>query len=727
MERCASLASGQVDPVIHKKLCTPGGVTLTAEESRHCLLCCVEHGQAQSRHALGKRCVVVLGNTGAGKSAFINLLHGCTFELSADDTMVVSRASAVTELMIIGHTNRSETFAPQVESAAESLGEGFAFADCPGFLDNRGFEINVANAVNVKQTISAAASVLVVVIINYHSLLADRGKGVKDLFHILSGLFGTMAHVKANAPSILLAISKAPVVHPESGRPLTADDHRRRLLDPTGLDAAARELISALNESHVILYHLLERGDATWRTRAQVLAVLRKLEPIAEPSSLFQTAIDDADKESMRGLVMALRETIEVAVGGGEYEAAADAAADALELKRLESDFVSELVDDALHHVIENGLATLRAVVAASEARDEGSGSEGSDEPDSRPKGDGGGDEKVDGGKSGKAVADDHDGARDAIATAVGEQFERARRELHNMACMLTHFACIAEVREKLMRALEEAACQLEGALKATAEEAGKRLVDAPVRELLRAVGENVVPEDAWRGHLENAATKLALHDERLLTEKAAAFWTQVDDAGMVELAGALASGSLARLVFLDANRNHIGDQGAAALAGAIAKGALANLQTLYLHSNRIGDAGAVALAQSLSSGRVGGFAAAAIAGSSAMAEICGGDPREICGDPREICGDAPPLMATLAPGWEAHEDEETGALYFFRAETGETSWEMPRGVVLAKLEKLWLYNNLMGSAGVAALTAAADAALPALKSLDLVGNQAKQ
>ena len=161
-------------------------------------------------------------------------------------------------------------------------------------------------------------------------------------------------------------------------------------------------------------------------------------------------------QESMRGLVMALRETIEVAVGRGEYEAAADAAADALELKRLESDFVSELVDDALHHVIENGLATLRAVVAASEARDEGSGSEGSDEPDSRPKGDGGGEEKVDGGKSGKAVADDHDGARDAIATAVGEQFERARRELHKMACMLTHFACIAEVRSRRLLSATE-------------------------------------------------------------------------------------------------------------------------------------------------------------------------------------------------------------------------------------------------------------------------------
>ena len=162
-------------------------------------------------------------------------------------------------------------------------------------------------------------------------------------------------------------------------------------------------------------------------------------------------------QESMRGLVMALRETIEVAVGAGTYEAAADAAADALELKRLESDFVSGLVDEALHHEIENGLATLRAVVAASEARDEGPGREGVDAPDSRSKGDGGGDEKVDLGKSGKAVADDHDGARDAIATAVGKQFERARRELHKMACMLTHLACIDEVR--LRRPLSATDC----------------------------------------------------------------------------------------------------------------------------------------------------------------------------------------------------------------------------------------------------------------------------
>ena len=89
----------------------------------------------------------------------INLLHGCTFEFA--ERFAVRRDSAVAELMKIGHTNTSETFAPQVEDAAASLGAGFAYADCPGFLDNRGFEINVANAVNVKQMAVAAASVSV--------------------------------------------------------------------------------------------------------------------------------------------------------------------------------------------------------------------------------------------------------------------------------------------------------------------------------------------------------------------------------------------------------------------------------------------------------------------------------------------------------------------------------------------------------------------------------------
>ena len=49
------------------------------------------------------------------------------------------------EIMPIGHSKRSTTFMPQIESGPK----GVIYCDCPGFLDNRGKEINIANAVNI--------------------------------------------------------------------------------------------------------------------------------------------------------------------------------------------------------------------------------------------------------------------------------------------------------------------------------------------------------------------------------------------------------------------------------------------------------------------------------------------------------------------------------------------------------------------------------------------------
>ena len=83
-----------------------------------------------------------------------------------------------------GHAG-GRTFRPDVESALAAFGAGYVYMDCPGFLDNRGPEINIANAVNTRAMISAAKSVRLLVLINFHTLEADRGRGLQDMVRIL--------------------------------------------------------------------------------------------------------------------------------------------------------------------------------------------------------------------------------------------------------------------------------------------------------------------------------------------------------------------------------------------------------------------------------------------------------------------------------------------------------------------------------------------------------------
>ncbi|CAK0884720.1 unnamed protein product, partial [Prorocentrum cordatum] len=460
---------------VARKLADPGAA-LTLEESRSCLVSCVEHGRAQARRAAGKRVVVVVGNTGAGKSAFVNFLHGCAFELDSAERVVVRADSAAKELMKIGHSNKSETFEPQVELAAESFGPDYAFADCPGFLDNRGFEINVANAVNVKRTLVSAASAVVVVIINYHSLLSDRGKGVRDLFHILSGLFGSAENVRKHSRSVLLAISKAPKANPETGSAMSLERLRDRLMDPTGLDAVARELLGAIGGANVLAYHLLGRGDASWPGREEIIARVQSLEALSTPATLFQSAICQEDRESLRCLVASLARGVEATIGAAECQAAADAVADLLELKVVEHGFVAGIVDEAVRSAVDARMLALRAVLA---------------------------------GRQGTGA--DAGGAAEAEPPADAQQFEEARQELREAGALLAALADVAEARGPLEGMLVEAACQLESAVRAAAELAGREQVEASLREALRALQGNAVREvlelpraaEAMRAQLE--------------------------------------------------------------------------------------------------------------------------------------------------------------------------------------------------------------------------------
>lgn len=218
-------SSELIPEIVKEKLQNPS-VSLATTQQLQCLLSCIRLGQREAFKATNLDLVVFVGNTGAGKSTLLNYLHQCEFErvkivenTGAIGTTVtkkvyrVKESSNRKELAKIGHSNQSMTFVPEVFQD-----DPLVYCDCPGFLDNRGSEINIANAVNIKQTIYEAKSVRVIIMVNYHSLYAERTQGVRELSKALLDLFGgTIDKMKENALSILLCISRAPIRHEEDG------------------------------------------------------------------------------------------------------------------------------------------------------------------------------------------------------------------------------------------------------------------------------------------------------------------------------------------------------------------------------------------------------------------------------------------------------------------------------------------------------------------------------
>ena len=261
---------------------------------------------------------------------------------------------------------------------------------------------------------------------------------------------------------------------------MTLEHHRQKLLDPSGLDVMAKELLDAIGEAIVLVYHLLSRGDDSWLRRDSIISRVKALSPIVQPGSLFRSVIVDADKESLRQLVQRLGDVVKADIREAEYDTAVGVVSQMLQLKWVESDFVTAIVDQTVSEAVDGRMAALKSVIFNMRK-----------EVDGGDVGSGGG-----GGSTG-GDSDDGDDPAEANALLVTDahNIDEARRELRSMSLMLVAFAGIMEVREQLTAFLVDAACELECAVKQAAEKAGRRRVDEPLREVLREVGDNVVQE----------------------------------------------------------------------------------------------------------------------------------------------------------------------------------------------------------------------------------------
>ena len=277
----------EVYPLIGERLADPEK-TFSRTDQVRLLTDCVRYGQVNAKALSDKDVIVVLGNTGSGKSTFVNYLAGCQLEEKWIEGQlepvleVLSTASGGErdEVAPIGHSV-SKTFIPQIVAVDRRV-----YCDCPGFRDNRGPEISIANAVNIKQALSQAQSLRMVVLVNYHSLLADRANSFRESLSTLEDLLGSEAAISTYQESLLLGISKCP-----------GGSTREQLRK--GIAPHIPESLSFLKDRLFVFNPL--SPEAGW-DRTGCLGALDGLAPVTEPSSILSVSLSDSDKNALHGL-----------------------------------------------------------------------------------------------------------------------------------------------------------------------------------------------------------------------------------------------------------------------------------------------------------------------------------------------------------------------------------------------------------------------------------------
>jgi hypothetical protein len=311
-----------VASLLGKKLANPT-LKLSTEDSISLLMKCIAHGDAEAEKAQGKDLLIFIGNTGAGKSTTVNYLCGCDMELltpeEAEELQLGDVLESIIrvcpkaeegkpkEVMKIGHSKTSQTFMPQIETM-----DGETYCDCPGFLDNRGAEINIANAVNVRNAITSAKSVRVLMLLNYASLKADRARGLKDMLKISTNLFGNADNLLSHKDSLLIGITNAPV----NDKP-TLERLRKFILDKT---LSITETLS----DRVCVFDPLDRLINGGWNRATLKEKLKNLAPITNHEKLFRTVLTYEDENVLVKIGEEVGARIVRSFGNNDYPRAAE-------------------------------------------------------------------------------------------------------------------------------------------------------------------------------------------------------------------------------------------------------------------------------------------------------------------------------------------------------------------------------------------------------------------
>lgn len=132
-----------------------------------------------------KDALLVVGNTGSGKTTLVQFLAGNNTELYAEEDspgefLIVDKKNRISSATLVSKT----TFPDLTIDREYNVG----IYDCPGFVDTRGAAVDIAATYFIRKVIQSIEQVKIIITVNYPSVRkgVDRGDFLELVRHILS-------------------------------------------------------------------------------------------------------------------------------------------------------------------------------------------------------------------------------------------------------------------------------------------------------------------------------------------------------------------------------------------------------------------------------------------------------------------------------------------------------------------------------------------------------------
>ena len=319
---------------------------LTPNQSISLVNHCATLGEHNAASATDREVLMALGNTGAGKSTFLNCLVGCEMQAEfnelaeSGEIIVVNPESTRAEIMPIGHEHASQTLMPQIAPDPDNNNQ--AYCDCPGFADNRGSEINIANAINTRRVLENATSVKAVFLAEYSDLSGSRGNNIKAMEKMCHQMFKKPENLRKHQNAVLLGITKAPLYN-RRGQPISLNTIRSRI---TRANTPTAQILA----SRSFLFDPLDRGSDNpdfWsieRCRTEI-AQLESI-PQRQATTLFQTVLTDDDQTKLKLIMREQATALAEALERDDYQAAGNHWQSLTRLRIIGNDEVETMVGE---------------------------------------------------------------------------------------------------------------------------------------------------------------------------------------------------------------------------------------------------------------------------------------------------------------------------------------------------------------------------------------------